>query len=57
MADELALQEVGIDDEFFEIGGNSLSGMDLLARIRSVLHVDLPATEFSRTPRWPDWRS
>ncbi|WP_236243929.1 non-ribosomal peptide synthetase [Streptomyces sp. CC210A] len=46
MADELALQEVGIDDEFFEIGGNSLSGMDLLARIRSVLHVDLPATEF-----------
>ncbi|MBL1285930.1 amino acid adenylation domain-containing protein [Streptomyces sp. NPDC057067] len=46
VADALVLQEVGIDDEFFEMGGNSLSGMDLLARIRTLLHVDLPAAEF-----------
>jgi amino acid adenylation domain-containing protein len=46
LADALALQEIGIDDEFFEIGGNSLMAMDLLARIRTALHVDLPAAEF-----------
>ncbi|WP_405798450.1 amino acid adenylation domain-containing protein [Streptomyces sp. NBC_01506] len=46
LADALALQEIGIDDEFFEIGGNSLMAMDLLARIRTVLQVDLPAAEF-----------
>ncbi len=46
LADTLALQDVGIRDDFFELGGNSLAAMDLLAHIRTVLCVDLPAAEF-----------
>lgn len=46
LADALAIQEIGIHDDFFEIGGNSLLAMDLIAHIRGVLNVDLPAAEF-----------
>jgi amino acid adenylation domain-containing protein len=46
LADTLALQEIGVHDDFFELGGNSLLAMDLLARIRSVLRADLPAAKF-----------
>ncbi|WP_369916189.1 phosphopantetheine-binding protein [Plantactinospora sp. KBS50] len=45
LADALALQEVGIHDDFFEIGGNSLLAMDILAHLRGALRVDLPPTE------------
>lgn len=46
LADALAVQEVGIHDDLFEIGGNSLLAMDILAHIRNVLSVDVPAAEF-----------
>jgi hypothetical protein len=46
LADALALQDIGIHDNFFEIGGNSLLAMDVLAHIRSVLCVDVPAPVF-----------
>ncbi|HVB41308.1 MAG TPA: non-ribosomal peptide synthetase [Streptosporangiaceae bacterium] len=46
LADALALQEIGIHDNFFEIGGGSLLAMDLLTHIRSVLGADVPAAEF-----------
>lgn len=46
LADALALQEVGIHDDFFELGGSSLLAMDLHAHIRSVYRVDLPVAEF-----------
>lgn len=46
LTDALALQDIGIHDNFFEIGGNSLVAMDLLAHIRSVLGVDVRAELF-----------
>ncbi|GGZ21239.1 non-ribosomal peptide synthetase [Streptomyces poonensis] len=37
----LGLAEVGIDDDFFAYGGDSLSATRLISRIRATLHVDL----------------
>lgn len=44
-ADALAVDRVGIHDDFFDIGGNSLLAADLLVRIRDTLDVNLPAAQ------------
>jgi amino acid adenylation domain-containing protein len=46
LADALTLRDLGIHDDFFEIGGNSLLAMDLLAHVRSAFDVDVPTAEF-----------
>jgi hypothetical protein len=38
----LKLDQVGIDDDFFDLGGHSLSGMRVLARVRRDVLVDVP---------------
>jgi acyl transferase domain-containing protein len=38
----LGLDAVGVDDGFFELGGNSLVAVQLAARIRDALEVDMP---------------
>ena len=40
-ASVLEVSQVGIDDSFFDLGGQSLQAMRLLARIRAELDVDL----------------
>ncbi|WP_413805973.1 non-ribosomal peptide synthase/polyketide synthase [Streptomyces sp. OE57] len=40
-AEVLGLERVGAEDSFFELGGDSLLAMRLLARIRSVLDSDI----------------
>ncbi|MDQ1023300.1 amino acid adenylation domain-containing protein [Streptomyces umbrinus] len=42
-ADALAVEQVGIHDDLFAIGGNSLIAADVLARLRGELAVDVPA--------------
>jgi acyl carrier protein len=37
----LSLSEVGIDDDFFELGGNSILGMKLIARVTEKYDIQL----------------
>ncbi|MCP4147677.1 MAG: amino acid adenylation domain-containing protein, partial [bacterium] len=43
-------QVIGIDDNFFEIGGHSLKAMIMAARIHRELGVKLPLTEIFKKP-------
>jgi acyl carrier protein len=40
-ADTFGLDRVGIDDDFFDLNGNSLVAVQLVARIREQFQVDL----------------
>ncbi|TDV56471.1 non-ribosomal peptide synthetase [Actinophytocola oryzae] len=51
LADTLAVPHVGVHDDFFDIGGNSLLAVDILDRARRELSIDLPvATLFFENP-------
>jgi acyl-CoA synthetase (AMP-forming)/AMP-acid ligase II/acyl carrier protein len=48
-AEVLETQDVGADDNFFALGGDSLRATQVLSRVRSLLSIDLPiATLFSK---------
>jgi acyl carrier protein len=36
------LEQVGVDDNFFLIGGNSLLGMQLIAQLTEIFGIDFP---------------
>ncbi len=38
--------QTGADDDFFELGGNSLIGLQILSRLRAEFHVELPLRSF-----------
>ncbi|WP_207935933.1 non-ribosomal peptide synthetase [Actinomadura sp. KC216] len=46
LTDALAVQDIGVHDDFFELGGGSLVAMDLLAHVHEVFGADVPAAEF-----------
>jgi acyl-coenzyme A synthetase/AMP-(fatty) acid ligase/acyl carrier protein len=48
--DVLQTEQVGIDDNFFDVGGNSLLAVRLRSRLQSVLGTDLPLIELFRFP-------
>ncbi len=48
--DILALDRIGINDNFFDLGGHSLKATVLTARIHKELQVDFPLREMFRTP-------
>ena len=41
-AQVLGVERVGVDDDFFDLGGHSLGAMQILARVRDALDVDIP---------------
>ena len=42
------LAEVGVDDEFFELGGDSLKAMTVLMKVNRVFDVEVPLSELFR---------
>ncbi|MFZ2958257.1 MAG: amino acid adenylation domain-containing protein [Candidatus Ozemobacteraceae bacterium] len=48
--DILALQEVGIDDNFFKIGGHSLKAGTMQAKIQKSLNVRVPLADIFKYP-------
>ncbi|MDX1416627.1 MAG: amino acid adenylation domain-containing protein, partial [Candidatus Promineifilaceae bacterium] len=49
-ADILILDQVGIEDSFFDLGGNSLLAMRLIAQVKDIYNVTIPAREFFQQP-------
>ena len=46
----LGLPQIGIQDDFFELGGHSLQAAQIVARVQTICHVDLPLSKLFETP-------
>lgn len=46
----LGMDAVGVNDDLFELGGDSLLGIQLLSRVRTGFAVDLHPADFFRSP-------
>jgi amino acid adenylation domain-containing protein len=49
-AESLNIQSVGVQDDFFELGGNSLLALDLIDHTEKVFDVELPVRELLYHP-------
>jgi thioesterase domain-containing protein/acyl carrier protein len=49
-ADVLGVERVGLDDDFFEMGGDSLGVIELLAAVGERFSVDIPASTVLEAP-------
>ena len=46
----LAIEELGINDDFFELGGNSLLATQLVMEMREAFRMSVPLRDFFETP-------
>jgi acyl transferase domain-containing protein/acyl carrier protein len=43
-------EQIGVQDDFFQLGGDSLKAITVISRIHKTLHVEIPLTEFFKRP-------
>ncbi len=48
--DILGIQDVGVEDDFFELGGQSLQAVTVMSRVQEAFGVSLPAQAFFEAP-------
>lgn len=48
--DVLGLQQIGVEDDFFELGGTSMQALQVFALIARRLDVDMPSTTLLQAP-------
>jgi acyl carrier protein len=46
----LGLERIGIYDNFFDLGGHSISATQIVARLQRIFHVDLPLASLLVNP-------
>lgn len=49
-AEVLGIEDIGVNDNFFALGGHSLLGMQVISRVRQALPIDLPLRAIFDTP-------
>ena len=49
-AGSLGIEKVGIEDDFFELGGASVVATQIVSRLRQMFQMDLPAILLFETP-------
>ena len=47
---ELGLETIGLHDNFFDLGGNSLIGLQVIARLKKTFRVQIPAVALFESP-------
>jgi hypothetical protein len=53
----LGIEQIGIHDDFFELGGDSLLGTQVMSRIRETFQVELPIGGYLKILLFPAWQS
>ena len=48
--EELGIAQVGVDDNFFDLGGTSIAGVKIIALLKEWLHQDIPTVSLYEGP-------
>jgi acyl carrier protein len=56
-AEVLKLDKLGIDDNFFDLGGHSLKATQVISRVRQTFRMDLPLRVLFEAPTLAEFTS